>query len=429
VADYSLVQAGFGAPTRQNRWKVAFRFILAIPLELWLVVLSIVATILVVIGWFAALFMGRLPNSIARFLSDFLIFVTRVYSYIFLMNDAYPPFSAHDDFGVNLDIPISKVRRLAVLFRYFLLLPAFIVLIPLSFGLEICSVFVWLIVLVKGEMPLPLFGAVAATLRFEARVGAYAMMLTGKYPGELFGEKAVITQDLASPHSDAVADADPLPPPVHVQMTEPGSEGLVDNSALTAPSANDQGISFGSAPAPTGAPMIFSGEGTPSATSAPPRTARLVLSRGSKRILVAFLIIGALGYVGYAVLGINTANNQSALLRLNTANTLLNSEVATAKAKQSTCTSGQVTCAHQYFVSIYVIFNGFQVTLDGTTFPSSVRPDANRFEHESAKFVTLLNAIQRESAITPTQVTQLDNLGSAWDSDFNQVLSDLSSPI
>jgi hypothetical protein len=413
VSDYSLVQAGFGAPARQNRWKVAFRLLLAIPLELWLVVLTIAAVVLIVIGWFAALFLGRLPSGIARFLSNYLIFITRVYSYIYLMNDAYPPFSADADFGVNLEIPVSKVRRLAVLFRYLLMIPALIVLMPLTIGLQICAVFIWLIVLVKGEMPLPVFGAVAATLRFEARVSAYAMMLTGKYPGELFGEKSATGEPLDSPHS----------------AIEPAAEDRTGISAPWALPVNAGGVRYASAPAaPSGAPVVFATAGA-STPSEPPRTARLVLRQSSKRILVTFLILGTLGYAAAAVIDANAANDETALTRLTTANALVNTGVTAAKATLSSCALGQNACNHQYFVSIANVFGAFQVTLDGTSFPSSSTADAARFEYETNSFVSLLDQLKSGGTITQAQVNQLNKLGSGWDTDFNQVISDLSSPI
>lgn len=127
MAKYALVQAGFGAPERQSRWKIGFRFILAIPIDLWLFVLSVWGVFLIIIGWFCALVLGRMPFAIAQYLSNLIVRQTRANSYIYLMNDAYPPFSAKADFGVNVMIPITKVRRFAVLFRYILLFPAFLV--------------------------------------------------------------------------------------------------------------------------------------------------------------------------------------------------------------------------------------------------------------------------------------------------------------
>jgi Domain of unknown function (DUF4389) len=79
VSDQSLIQLGFTAPQRQNRWKVAFRYVLALPHLVWLVILGIAAFVLVFLGWFAALVTGRLPRGFATFLSDYIIYQTRVF--------------------------------------------------------------------------------------------------------------------------------------------------------------------------------------------------------------------------------------------------------------------------------------------------------------------------------------------------------------
>ncbi|MDE3064987.1 MAG: DUF4389 domain-containing protein, partial [Acidobacteriota bacterium] len=188
MKDHLLVHVGFGAPERQNRWKVAFRYILVLPHLIWLAIRGLAVILVVIIGWFEALVLGRLPDAFARFVSNYIVYQVRVYSYLWLMNDAYPPFSAKAPFDVNVDIPVSRVRRLAVLFRIVLMIPAQLVSGLVSTGLAISGVFIWLIVLVNGAMPLPLFAATAAVLRFQARTGVYASMLNAKYPGELFGD-------------------------------------------------------------------------------------------------------------------------------------------------------------------------------------------------------------------------------------------------
>ena len=304
MANYSPVQAGFGAPQRQNRWKVAFRLVLAIPLLLWFFLLSIAAGFLIVIGWFTSLILGRLPHSFVRPLSDYIVFVTRMYSYVYLMNDAYPPFSDKRDFGVNLVIPSSKVRRSAVLFRIILIIPVAIVSALVAIGVEIASIFIWLIVLVKGEMPLPLFGALAAVLRYQARFYAYYMMITSKYPGELFGDEPTAPNDLSTT-PEGVLSPSPLivEPPVHLGMDESVADEPA-NEFVTSSFVEDidEPKLVGAPGAPTGAPTEFITNESPSAPESPPRTARLVLSQGSRRILVTFLVLGVLGYAAQTVL-------------------------------------------------------------------------------------------------------------------------------
>ena len=89
----SPVEMSFGPSQRQRRWTVFFRPVLTIPQDIALFFVGIAAFVVLVLGWFAALFTGKLPNSFAEFLSGYLRWVARVEVYRFLMTDKYPPFS------------------------------------------------------------------------------------------------------------------------------------------------------------------------------------------------------------------------------------------------------------------------------------------------------------------------------------------------
>ena len=429
MSEYPLVQAGFGSPQRQKRWKVALRLILAIPLLIWYFLISLAAGFLVVIAWFCALILGRLPRSFVEPLSEYIVFSTRANSYLYLMNDAYPPFSVKKDFVVNVEIPTTNVRRWAVLFRIVLIIPAAVVSALVTGGTEVAAVFIWLIVLVKGEMPVSLFAAYAAILRYQARFFAYYAMLTSKYPGELFGDEpsseASTTPDLvASPDQPA-----PAPPP-HFGMNESPAAESADETATSPVIGDAEDPEHGLQPfgAPTGAPVHFDADPSSSAEDAP-RTARLVLSRASKRILVTLLILGVIGNIANTVLRDKVLDNQSALTRLTIANNTLNTQVASAKAQQGVCTNGATACTQQYFTAIAAAFGNFDTTLNGTNFPSSANADAVRLEATTGKFVAVLDQLKIETTITQAQVNHLDTLGNGFDTQLSQVASDLSSPL
>ena len=144
------------------------------------------------ICWFAALFSGRLPGGLAEFQVGYLRWLTRFYAYLFLLTDVYPPFELADaQYPVRLRAQPGPLNRLAVLFRIILVIPAAIVAAVLAYGLGFLVMFVtWLIVLIAGRMPRPLHEALAAALRYQARVTGYFLMLTARYPGGLFGDPA-----------------------------------------------------------------------------------------------------------------------------------------------------------------------------------------------------------------------------------------------
>ena len=163
---------------------------MAIPQLIVLWLLGIAAIVITIIGWFGALFTGRLPVFAADFLTGYLRWLSRVYAYNYLLTDVYPPFTLDDaDYPVRLAVMPGPLNRLAVLFRFFLLIPCWIVQAVVTYGALTIFLFVtWLIVLVKGQMPDAIYQGLAAVLRYQVRTLGFAVMLTSAYPGGLFGD-------------------------------------------------------------------------------------------------------------------------------------------------------------------------------------------------------------------------------------------------
>ncbi len=184
-----LPELDLPAPGRQRRWTILLRWLLLVPQFLVLILLGIAGFVALVVGWFAALVLGRLPGSIASFLTGCLVYQTRVYSYGMLLADRYPPFAfAAPGYPVQIEVHPGRLNRLAVLFRIVLLIPAAIVEALVTSGWYAISVIIWLVALVMGRLPGPLFEATAATARYSMRLGAYVLMLTPAYPKRLFGD-------------------------------------------------------------------------------------------------------------------------------------------------------------------------------------------------------------------------------------------------
>src|SRR6266571_5005664 len=178
------IEVGFAGPAPQRRVTVLFRIFLAIPQVIVLYILAIAAEVVAIIGWFGALFTGRLPQFAAEFLSGVLRWQARVNAYYLLLTDLYPPFSLDDaDYPVRVATQPGSLNRLAVLFRIILAIPAAIVVGLLTYGLETISMFVvWLIVLITGRMPDALHAAISSVLRYTTRYIGYLCLLTSEYP-------------------------------------------------------------------------------------------------------------------------------------------------------------------------------------------------------------------------------------------------------
>ena len=184
------VLVGFAGPAPQGRLTVLVRIFMVLPHLVVLALLGVAAEVVAIIGWFGALFTGRLPVFAADFLTGYLRWHTRVTAYTVLLTDVYPPFSLEDaDYPAQVAAAPGTLNRLAVLFRVFLLIPCGIVQAIVSYGAFTIMQFVtWLIVLIRGEMPAALHQALAAVVRYQARVLGFGVMLTSAYPAGLFGD-------------------------------------------------------------------------------------------------------------------------------------------------------------------------------------------------------------------------------------------------
>ena len=274
------VLVAFAGPRRQNRATVLFRAILAIPVLICLYFARYVAWLVLVTGWFGALFTGRLPDYAAGFLAGYQRLEVRTYAYLLLLTDRYPPIGGQDpDYPVSVEISRGRLNRAAVFFRMVLIIPASLVAAVLVYGLgPILMIPTWLIVLIGGRMPQPLHQAIAASVRYWARMKAYWYLLTDVYPAGLFGDGPEPAPGGCGPVAAESARTgqelrQPVPLPAEYQVLLP--------AAYVAPAA---------------------------ASSAPGVPGRLVLSRPAKRLVGLTLGIGAVTPVALFAMVFAAAN-------------------------------------------------------------------------------------------------------------------------
>lgn len=241
------IEVRFGTSQPQRRVTVFFRGILAIPQLIVVGVIGYGAAVVVFLGWFAALFTGRLPAPFARFLTGYMRWYTRVIAYEYLLTDVYPPFSLDPDpvYPVDLTVTTGRLNRAAVFFRILLVVPVSILSTALAFGWQVLSFFFWIITLVKGRMPDSIFGATAAVIRFQARVNGYLYLLTSVYPGGMLGDTgpggvAVEVAESGTPYAPFA----PMPPP------PPQAWGVAAGIAAPVPPPPPAPYSAGAAPPP-----------------------------------------------------------------------------------------------------------------------------------------------------------------------------------
>ncbi len=79
--------------SRLNRWLPLVKWFLAIPHYVVLVFLDIGVVVAVIVGWFAVLATGRLPQDLFDYVVGVLRWSNRVIAYAFILStDSYPPF-------------------------------------------------------------------------------------------------------------------------------------------------------------------------------------------------------------------------------------------------------------------------------------------------------------------------------------------------
>jgi len=238
-----MTSASMAVPTRrvdmwyagtapQSRVTVIFRVILAIPQFIVLFFLGIAAFVVAVIGWFAALFTGELPEFAHTFLGGVVRWEIRVNAYMYLLTDSYPPFTLEDvEYPVRTILPArGPLNRVSVFFRIILAVPAYVFSQIVINGLSIPLLFVmWIVVIVTGGMPPALYDTYAAALRYQARLHSWFSMITSEYAWGMLGDFVPPPPAASPPPLGAVsgtaqgAPAAPPPPPPVPQAGPPAA--------------------------------------------------------------------------------------------------------------------------------------------------------------------------------------------------------------
>jgi len=168
----------------RNRLTVAFRIILAIPHLIVLNVFQWVAQIVAIAQWFVCVFTGRRHQAMWKIGDDFMGYASRVYSYVDLLDDLYPGFTAAK--------PESVVRysqgfepeanRLTVGLRFLWAIPAAIIATVLGIAGSVVILIAWFAILFTGKFPQGMFDFVLKVLHYTLQFIAYTLLLTDVYP-------------------------------------------------------------------------------------------------------------------------------------------------------------------------------------------------------------------------------------------------------
>jgi len=399
LAEPDPVQVAVAEPARQGRATVAFRLILAIPHMFLLFFLAIAAFVVAFLGWWGALFTGRLPEFAVNYLTGFVRWVLRYQAYLYLLTDAYPPFTLDDvpEYPVRLAIPErQKLNRAAVFFRFFLAIPGWIVTAVVTEGAGSIVLFVtWLLALVNGHLPRPLHQALTALLRYQTRFYCYYWMLTPAYPWGLFG------------------DTPAMPPAAAGYGPQDGGYGA------PSPGYGNAGYTpgYGTPGSVYGAPGGYGAQGGygPGQAVFQPASWELVLSKSARQLVILFLVLGVLTGVFNGVsnsfslsraMDARTANN--AINAINSSYNTLTTEMNRWHYTVSACDQN-LTCVTKADANAATYFSDFASELRATAMPSGATAAANQLYADAT-------GIAQEYA----QLSQAPNV-AGYQSTFNRL--------
>lgn len=203
---------------KHSRLTTFFRFFTALPHMFVLMFYGLAAIVVVIVAWFALLFTGRYPEGMYSFVEGYVRYYARVYAYLYLVADPFPPFggSVADPYPAHLSLgpPKDGYSRVKVFFRAILAIPFYIVAYLLNLIAELCAFFAWFVIVITGKLPKGLHDAIIFGLSFNVRIYAYYYLLTEDWPK--FTDDAV-AQSLAErgyAPSAQPPEPPPAPPPI-----------------------------------------------------------------------------------------------------------------------------------------------------------------------------------------------------------------------
>lgn len=168
---------------RRSRLTVFLRLPLSIPHFIWIELWGIVAWLALVVAWVVGIFLGRIPNSLHRFLAAYVRYSTHVTAYATIAANPFPGFTGTLPYPVDLEIaPAAKQGRLRIFFRLILAIPALVVVYLLQIVLYVIAIIAWFAALFTGGLDRSLRDILTFCIRYLAQTNAYLFLLTKRYP-------------------------------------------------------------------------------------------------------------------------------------------------------------------------------------------------------------------------------------------------------
>ncbi len=168
----------------RSRATVFFRGLLVFPHVLFLYLWALAAGLTLIVAWVVAVFIGRVPGPLHRFLAAYLRYSARVSAYLLLIANPFPPFSGAEGRGV-VDVsiePAARQSRWKIFFRLLLAYPASLLINAFQLVTFTLAFLGWFYCLVTGRMEPGMQKLNALLLRYQVQTNGYIFLLTDRYP-------------------------------------------------------------------------------------------------------------------------------------------------------------------------------------------------------------------------------------------------------
>lgn len=185
VSEPYPVQLEVDYPDRLSRLLIFVKWLLVIPQWIALMFVGVAALLAAVVSWFVVIITGRYPRGMYNFVAGMLRWGARVYGYMYLMTDRYPPFSLVEDAAYPVRLRFSypeHVARWRPLLHWLLSIPVYVVVYVLGIVASVVAFLAWFAILILGRMPRPLFDVLCVHLAWQMRFTAYVYFMVEPYP-------------------------------------------------------------------------------------------------------------------------------------------------------------------------------------------------------------------------------------------------------
>ena len=184
------VQLDLNAPLAVARWRVIGNPVMAIPLYVYLMLLTMVVGVITFIAWWAILFTGKYPESMFGFAAGVMRYQWRLGTFYLFMREPYPTFTLVSttadpgDDPATFSIPYpEKLSRGLIFVKGLLVIPVMFVLMVLLIGAFVVMVIGFFAVLFTGKWPEGMRKYMIGLFRLSFRANAYSNLMTDVYPG------------------------------------------------------------------------------------------------------------------------------------------------------------------------------------------------------------------------------------------------------